>query len=881
MINNNIQTGCIILCAGKGTRMQSKDTHKVCFPIDGKPAILHSMDRYKAAGINRYTIVVGSMAEQVMHTISSAYDGVNYAYQKEALGTGNAARIGFDAMEAYGTTGPVLITMGDKIIEPDVIERLISEFVNKNLDLCFVVGPKEYNASGGHIVLNNGKVRGIVESLDIKKAELYKKILSQLQNGSYKDRDPRKDIEDISKNIISSERKREKVVLQMEGIMEYIRNGETDKATELLRKNSVITLGNDEFEPEVLDKAKYVNSAIYMFKPEAFRFGLSKMTTDNADKEEYLTEAINFICNTEGYKSSIVIVKERESILTYNNVVELLRVKEILTGAKDQCKLSFTEYKPVNEWIDLFNVMPQSLLDALVDIYGEHNDIIEERRKEYLKVLEHFKNKYGADRKAVITRAPGRVNLMGRHVEHRGGNVNVISVDKEVICVASPNSEEVNISNTCPDFKDRTFSIEEHFKNVNWDNWLRFLESKEISQLVMLNQGDWLNYVKAPIIRLQYLYKDRPLTGMDMAFNGNIPVAAGLSSSSAIVVATAEAAVAINNLDVTPQQFVDLCGEGEWFVGSRGGAGDHAAMKFAQRGYIASLGFFPFGYRGAVEFPKGYKLLVANSFMKANKTTNAKDLFNQRVASYEFGFMMIKDRFPTLKEKLKYLRDLNPETLGVTPSYIYSMLLAIPEKVSADNLFKEISSEYHQDIKRIMATHKTPKEYEIRTVIMYGIAECRRSFLCAKLLEQGDFEGFGRMMNISHDGDRIVMFDEKGVMHKFDYDLSDKVLQSLIDDLKSENVERVARAQLENQPGGYACSTPEIDFIVDTAKRIDGVLGAQLSGAGLGGCVMILAQDEAVPRVINELKTKYYDPRGFENGITVSIPVKGSRLVRV
>ena len=47
---------------------------------------------------------------------------------------------------------------------------------------------------------------------------------------------------------------------------------------------------------------------------------------------------------------------------------------------------------------------------------------------------------------------------------------------------------------------------------------------------------------------------------------------AGLSSSSAVVVAMAEAAVALNGLDVTPQQFVDLCGEGEWFVGSRGGS---------------------------------------------------------------------------------------------------------------------------------------------------------------------------------------------------------------------------------------------------------------------------------------------------------------------
>ena len=54
---------------------------------------------------------------------------------------------------------------------------------------------------------------------------------------------------------------------------------------------------------------------------------------------------------------------------------------------------------------------------------------------------------------------------------------------------------------------------------------------------------------------------------MDMVSTGNIPVAAGLSSSSAIVVAVMEALVALNCLNLTEREFIDLCGEGEWFVG--------------------------------------------------------------------------------------------------------------------------------------------------------------------------------------------------------------------------------------------------------------------------------------------------------------------------
>ncbi len=92
---------------------------------------------------------------------------------------------------------------------------------------------------------------------------------------------------------------------------------------------------------------------------------------------------------------------------------------------------------------------------------------------------------------------------------------------------------------------------------------------------------------------------------------------------------------------------------------------------------------------------------------------------------------------------------------------------------------------------------------------------------------------------------------------------------------------RVARAQIERQAGGYACSVPEIDFIVDTALRVDGVVGAQISGAGLGGCVMILVREDAVDRLAARLRDAYYAPRGLAPDLTVCAPVKGSGVLEV
>jgi N-acetylgalactosamine kinase len=69
--------------------------------------------------------------------------------------------------------------------------------------------------------------------------------------------------------------------------------------------------------------------------------------------------------------------------------------------------------------------------------------------------------------------------------------------------------------------------------------------------------------------------------------------------------------------------------------------------------------------------------------------------------------------------------------------------------------------------------------------------------------------------------------------------------------------------------GAYACSLPELDRIVDIARRQPGVEGAQLAGAGLGGCIMVLVQK---PHTRGLLKTL------TEHGIQADVfrPIAGA-----
>ena len=57
----------------------------------------------------------------------------------------------------------------------------------------------------------------------------------------------------------------------------------------------------------------------------------------------------------------------------------------------------------------------------------------------YARILRGFIGRYG-DRSVVIARAPGRVNLMGRHIDHRGGGVNVIAMGFDTVMVAASRS---------------------------------------------------------------------------------------------------------------------------------------------------------------------------------------------------------------------------------------------------------------------------------------------------------------------------------------------------------------------------------------------------------------------------------------------------------
>ncbi len=538
------------------------------------------------------------------------------------------------------------------------------------------------------------------------------------------------------------------------------------------------------------------------------------------------------------------------------------------------------EPRLVDNWIDLIEDANSEFHRRLDEIYGDNCDLKSEAARMCRRTLEAFADAYGPDRNVIVIRSTGRVNLVGTHIDHRGGSVNPIAIQHMWLVVEPRDDDLMMAKNVEPDaFGDEQFRISDCLpageKIQNWDAWCHDEYEKRRHDPSVT----WSNYIRAAVLYFQHLNTDddgsfRPaLKGMNMMVYGNVPRAAGLSSSSAVVMLTAEAVVRLNALDVSPDRLAQHCGHAEWYVGTRGGYSDHAAIVFGKPNALLHITAFPMKISSAT-FAPGYSFVLANTLIEAKKQASARNAFNSRVAAYMFGLVMIRANFPRYADRIEHLRDVTPEALAVDEAEIYHMVKSLPVSASRADVL-QLPPDYEQGIRHAFRSHDEPEQgYPIRQVCLYGIAECIRAEMVPRCLRIGDMKTFGRLMSISHDGDRVTKL-AGGERVTSDNSYPDERIDALISDLESADPDRIERASLWRQGGGYNASLPEIDTLVDIALATEGVIGAGLVGAGMGGCIVAIVRDEYAPDVIENMAQQYYNPRNLPMKAEIVKPVGG------
>ena len=259
-----------------------------------------------------------------------------------------------------------------------------------------------------------------------------------------------------------------------------------------------MALAGRSFSAEEVLATPYVNTAFYRFDAQALSMALHDLRADNAQGEIYLTDVIERFAAERSL--STYVIDAPSDMLTYSTRPELRRIAHMFLRSASAFLKDISSF---NSQPSTNNHQLSTLLTAFISRYG--------------------------DRPCVIASAPGRVNLMGRHIEHRGGSVNMMAIGARTTFVVAPREDDVvNIANLDPAFPSAAFSISSLLNSQPSTNnrqlstspaataaWLDFLDSAPIKADLEASRGHWMNYVKSAVLRFQ-MASQMPLCGMDI-----------------------------------------------------------------------------------------------------------------------------------------------------------------------------------------------------------------------------------------------------------------------------------------------------------------------------------------------------------------------------
>jgi galactokinase len=237
------------------------------------------------------------------------------------------------------------------------------------------------------------------------------------------------------------------------------------------------------------------------------------------------------------------------------------------------------------------------------------------------------------ERPGWCVRAPGRVNLIGGHVDYNEGLVLPVAVALEAVLAYRPR----------PDLRLRLYSAE-------FDEVVE-LDIDEVSSDIAPR---WAAYPAGVVWALANA--GFPIRGLDAAIASNIPIGGGLSSSAAVEVAFAAALRQAFDLDIPNLELAKLCQKAEnEFVGVRCGIMDQATSACAQTGKALLLDCRSLDIR-PIALPATLRIAILCTGVDRELRSSE---YNRRRQECEEAVR----RLSTVDADIHALRDVNPERL--------------------------------------------------------------------------------------------------------------------------------------------------------------------------------------------------------------------------
>lgn len=359
----------------------------------------------------------------------------------------------------------------------------------------------------------------------------------------------------------------------------------------------------------------------------------------------------------------------------------------------------------------------------------------------YLAIVKKFEELFGEPE--VVSRAPGKINIIGEHTDYNGGFALPVAIDKDITFVLRKNNSNI--------VRAYAMDINEHGE-FDLDTYSPMLLS------------GWQLYIFGAIKELSK--RSVSLKGFDVIFSGDIPIGAGLSSSSALTCALTKGLDKLFDGNISDKEIALIAQEVEHrYVGTKCGIMGQFTVMFGKEDSVLKIDCLRKTYNYLPLELNGFAFVVCDSGVKHFLPETA---YNKRREECRAGVRIIQDHYS----------DVN--CLG---EVTLEMLVQCAESMD-DTTFRRCS---------------------------YVVEENARLETAVRALEEGDLSPLGALMYASH----------SGLSKKFDV------------------------------------SCEELDFLVETTRPMEFVLGARMIGAGFGGCTLNLVRESDVDQFMAEQKAAY------------------------
>ncbi|KAM7414786.1 hypothetical protein PAMA_019548 [Pampus argenteus] len=407
-----------------------------------------------------------------------------------------------------------------------------------------------------------------------------------------------------------------------------------------------------------------------------------------------------------------------------------------------------------------------------------------------------FETKYGKS-PLFYACAPGRVNLIGEHIDYCGYSVLPMAIEQNILAAVSVNnSGTIQLANTNTQYSDFTVSCSEDIA-IDRDN------------------PKWHYYFLCGVRGIQEKFGIAPLSGMSCVVDGTIPPSSGLSSSSALVCCAGLVTMEVNQKSLSKVALAEICAKCERYIGTEGGGMDQSISFLAERGTAKLIEFQPLRATD-VKLPDGAVFVISNCCMEMNKAASSH--FNIRVVECRIATKMLAQvrsldsgRLLKLAQVQTELKASLEEMLALVDEVLH------PEPYSREEICEALgitSEQFSTELLSANTQHVTHFKLHQRAKHVYGEAARVLQFksVCDSVAAES-IQRLGDLMNQSHASCRDL----------------------------------------------YECSCPELDQLVDICLK-SGAVGSRLTGAGWGGCAVSMVPCEKVESFLQAVREAFYLP---------------------